>query len=254
MLPTNKIRGRRAFSLVELIIVITILAVIAAIAIPQLGNRMTKAKITAARTQLQTVRSALVGSPDAPGLADDLRYVCGGRLSLLSLANLLVHTNLLDGSSMPAFDPASGQGWRGPYLTVTSSVQNNLPEREGLFPEADDQRFERDSTFKERGFFRQPGDPEGTTDTSPYGEPGDPTIGDPWGNPLVLQVPSSTAEPTITRTRSWRYARLVSAGPDGILQTPRDRLAGRNSAGVEARGDDIVLFLNRADIYEEATP
>jgi len=253
-LPTSKSPYCRAFSLVELIIVVAILAVIATITAQHLGDRLTKAKTTATRTQLHTVRTAITGSAEGPGLADDLRYVCGDGLALLRLANLLVHTNLLDGSDIPLFDPASGQGWRGPYLSVASSVENEAPERAGLFPEFDDKRFKNDTTFGARGFYRQKSDPEGAIDTSPYGEAGDPAIGDSWGNPLVLQVPSSTAEPSMSLTRRWRYARLVSAGPDGILQTPRNRLAGRDSAGVEARGDDLVLFLYRADTYEEATP
>jgi hypothetical protein len=107
---------------------------------------------------------------------------------------------------------------------------------------------------------------------SVYGFAGEPAVGDPWGNPYVLQVPPPEAfgPGAVSPRLRFRYARLVSAGPDGLLSTPcfapdgtagwtpaarrHSRLAGRDADGVPARGDDLVLFLERADLYEEDEP
>lgn len=67
------------------------------------------------------------------------------------------------------------------------------------------------------------------------------SVADPWGNPVVLQMPTNDLDDD----ECWRCARLVSAGPDGILQTPAATFPDRT-----ARGDDLVLFLNRADADE----
>ena len=70
----------------------------------------------------------------------------------------------------------------------------------------------------------------------------------PEAFPITWQ-PETALDKRFARIR-WRYARLVSAGPDGILSTPRDLCAGRERDSLAARGDDLVLFLNRADEAE----
>lgn len=128
-------------------------------------------------------------------------------------------------------------------------VANLDPARDGKFPAAEDRRFAGDATFQSRGFF-----PGGAT--SPYGVAGDLAAADPWGNPVVLQIPppSAFAAPP-DEAKQFHCARLVSAGPDGALSTPLDRLAGRLADGTaNVRGDDLVLFLNRADVYEPEEP
>lgn len=128
-------------------------------------------------------------------------------------------------------------------------MQNLNAARNGAFPAADERRAIDDASFLQRGFYLDAA-------TSPYGQPGDLTVGDPWGNPIVIQVPAAAAFlGAATPDKRLRYARLVSAGPDGVLTTPTDRLGGLAADGTKAvRGDDLVQFLNRSDVYEPEEP
>jgi len=246
--PSVARRGRgvgssRAFTLIELTVVIVVIAALATLVVSQVDGTLDDAEQTAARAILLTVAEACTGSAAGRGFLADMRYAPGFYSDTLHLHDLLER-----GNQVP-FDPARRCGWRGPYLRPGAGVQNLNAARNGAFPAADERRAIDDASFLQRGFYLDAA-------TSPYGQPGDLTVGDPWGNPIVIQVPTAAAfsQPTRAEDRL-RYARLVSAGPDGVLTTPLDRLAGLAADGTKAvRGDDLVQFLNRSDVYEPEQP
>ncbi|MES2571600.1 MAG: type II secretion system protein [Verrucomicrobiota bacterium] len=235
-----------AFTLIELLTVIVIIAALAGLIVSNVGQTTGDAEAVAARATMQTVREALTGSAAGPGYFSDMKYTPGFRG-----VNLRMH-DLLSSSSYPAFsvfDPAAQRGWRGPYLRNAQGVRNTNTARNGTFPASNERRTADDQTFLERGFFTG-------ANTSPYGLTGDLAVADPWGNPIVVQTPP---EPVFNglkgEAKRFRYTRLVSAGADGVLTTPPDRLAGLLADGTSsARGDDLVLFLNRGDTYEPEEP
>jgi general secretion pathway protein G len=93
---------RRGFTLVELLLVLVILGVLAAIVIPKFSGRTQQAKVQAAVTQISTFRTAL----DA--FEVDNGYYPKGRTGLQDLI----------------VQPRDAQNWRGPYLQTDRVPQD----------------------------------------------------------------------------------------------------------------------------------
>ncbi|MBR6020899.1 MAG: prepilin-type N-terminal cleavage/methylation domain-containing protein [Kiritimatiellae bacterium] len=252
MTPCRPARRAGGFTLVELLAVVAILAVVAWLAAGRLSGLGADAKQKAAESDLREIRDAIARYlSDMEGLPrfckvnpylDDTRYdVFSTRVHLLfrgtnappaGLPRWSADGLLPDGPE-GLWDAASGRGWRGPYLSSRLAAP---------WPGGGD--------WEERGF-----------DTR-YGSTNELSLRDPWGNPYVVQFPDPAAfaplrgrtGPDRAAAEQWRwgYARIVSAGPDGRLDTPRDRCAGMDASGhATARGDDLVLFLNRPDAWDE---
>lgn len=238
--------GGRGFTLIELLLVVTIIAALSTLVVGIVDHSRDEAENTVARASMKAIAEAFSGSAEGSGYLADFKTVPGFQAS-----GIRMH-DLFSPSSHPTYetyDPSARRGWRGPYLQPGAGTANLNSSRSGRFPEARDQRFVGDATFLDRGFFISPG-------ASPYGNPGDLSLADPWGNPFVIQTPPvSSFSGSAGDAKRFRYCRILSAGPDGNLTTPADRLAGKLTDGTApSRGDDLVLFLNRADIHEDEEP
>jgi type II secretion system protein G len=104
-------RKNRAFSLVELLIVIIIIAVLAAVAIPRFANSTTRSKESALRANLKLFRNAVELFK-----ADTGAYPA----VLADLAATSAPANGVDSSGNPAAITAAD--WKGPYL---NSLEND---------------------------------------------------------------------------------------------------------------------------------
>jgi len=93
---TNPVRDirRRAFTLIELLLVLVILGILAAIVVPKFSGRTEQARQTAALSQIATFGTAL----DA--FEVDNGYYPKGKNGLVDLVQ----------------QPRDAQSWRGPYL------------------------------------------------------------------------------------------------------------------------------------------
>lgn len=90
-------RRTRAFTLIELLLVLVILGVLAAIVVPKFAGRTEQARVTAAQTQIATFGTAL----DA--FEVDNGYYPKGKDGLRDLI----------------VQPRDAQNWKGPYLKTT---------------------------------------------------------------------------------------------------------------------------------------
>lgn len=322
MKNTGFIHKNAAFTLIELLAVVTIIAVVATIAVAGFKGQREKAMLTAAEADMQAMRGAIIGSEAGPACyLADMQELPGFTPVFMRPHNLLNRTNIVvlacsavgnehfylyddvaaaeltSCASYYAFTNFNAQterGWNGPYIRNVKPVQL-WDNADMLFPKASDKRFAADKTFLDRRFFpagyeQELSDAEGSgASFISYGVPGELAMGDPWGNPYVIQIPPAEAVEALSPSEAdedeysatrFKYARIVSAGPDGVLDTPcfvnpdpaystelfqpsdsKEKyrmllLAGRTldddgSPCIKARGDDVVLFLMREDVYEE---
>jgi prepilin-type N-terminal cleavage/methylation domain-containing protein len=196
---------RSGFTLLELVVVMTVLAVLAGLVLLHMGAFQIQASDQATEITLDVVRDAILGTSAGQGYQQDMKTFDAGQAISWLPSTLASLYNAPAGSA--AYDPVTHFGWHGPYLNPTAGTYKvNIAD----------------------GF------------TADYGATGDPTPVDAWNHPIVIQIPSS--DPT--------YARLVSAGQDGIIQTPLNYLDanGKPYPPKSMRGDDVVLFLLRPDV------
>jgi len=196
--------SRRGFTLVELVIVVTILAVAAGVVFMRGATIQAASQIDATRAILRNARDAIVGSIDRPGFFDDLGEPPAQVGDLFALPAALP-----SGAAAAPFDPYAARGWNGPYLATAT----------GLY-----------ALDAAHGF------------TASYGAAGAPALLDAWAHPIVLQHPSAPGvAPALDDLKL--LSRLVSAGPDGILDTPPPALGDAGAAGAAPAGDDLLVYL-----------
>src|SRR5215211_1529328 len=94
MRKTKNVSVRSAFTLIELLLVLVILAVLAAVVVPKFTNRSEQARTTAAKTDISAMDTAL----------DAFEVDCGRYPSNEEGLKVLVEA------------PTNLQNWRGPYV------------------------------------------------------------------------------------------------------------------------------------------
>src|ERR1700749_4022224 len=92
--PTRRRRGEGGFTLVEILVVITIIGLIMALVGPRVVNYLSESKVKAAKIQVESFASAL-----------DLFYLDAGRYPTSS-----------EGLGALAARPGSLDTWNGPYV------------------------------------------------------------------------------------------------------------------------------------------
>jgi len=108
--------AQAGFTLIELVMIIVVLGILAAVAIPRFGDITESSKITATKKELQNLKIAIAGNPDAiaggryvdRGFEGDVGFVPS------SLLDLVVKPD-----SIGAYNKLTGLGWNGPYIDST---------------------------------------------------------------------------------------------------------------------------------------
>lgn len=103
----------QGFTLIELVIIIVVLSILAAVAVPVFTNFTSSAKVNATREEMNLLKRAIVGNPAAisGGQFIDRGYEgdCGAPPSaLLDLAR--------KPGAIATYDRLTRLGWNGPYI------------------------------------------------------------------------------------------------------------------------------------------
>lgn len=101
------------FTLIELAIIIVVLGIIAAVAIPRFGTLTENARINATKEEMLLIKKAIIGDPRAvsggkyinKGFAGDVGFYPA------SLSDLACRPD-----SIAPYDMHTGIGWNGPYI------------------------------------------------------------------------------------------------------------------------------------------
>jgi prepilin-type N-terminal cleavage/methylation domain-containing protein len=246
---------RRGLTLLELLVVLSILVALASLIIPNISFLGSKSQAVSTRENLQRLQELLVN-----------RYIpdMGGNVYLpptggSATTNPYAGTNL---GNMAANLPAPSGVPALLTFSSTSSRNATHPQLRYLFVNPDTETIqwsEGVTALSVRRWQGPYGQQTGATYTvtggtatnyDEYGVNGDPTVTDAWGRPIVIQVPPATLLDPTTNEPGVNFARIVSAGPNGVIDTPEDVTMPTPAQ----RGDDVILFLFHNDPYGQGVP
>jgi len=106
------------FTIIELVMVIVVLGIVAAIAVPRMGGLSESSRITATESEMVILKKAIVGNPSV---------VAGGRYFDVGFEGDIGHPPgaLVDlavkPDSLPVYDKFTRIGWNGPYVDTAGN-------------------------------------------------------------------------------------------------------------------------------------
>jgi prepilin-type N-terminal cleavage/methylation domain-containing protein len=113
MLISGLSNQTRGFTLVELVVIIVVLGIIAAVGIPKMGGLLNDSKISATKAEMAELKKAIIGNPQvvagntlvSRGFAGDVGFI-PSRLEDLAAKP----------DSVSDWDRIAQLGWHGPYI------------------------------------------------------------------------------------------------------------------------------------------
>jgi len=109
----NYFRTIEGFTMIEIIMVIIILGIIAAVAAPRVTNMISQSYISATQEEMMMLRETIIGNPDmrVGGEIADKGYRGDTGQSPTSWNDLIIKP-----TGMSAWNPFTQSGWNGPYV------------------------------------------------------------------------------------------------------------------------------------------
>ena len=104
------------FTLVELVLIIVVLGIVAAVAIPKIGDIITGSKTNATREEMMRLKGAIIGNPSVTsgGRLSDRGYRGDAGSFPPNLTGLVTKP-----AGVAVWNPYTRLGWHGPYIDST---------------------------------------------------------------------------------------------------------------------------------------
>lgn len=101
------------FTLIELVIIIVVLGILAAVAAPKFANILESSKAATTREELQTLKEAVVGNPQivSSGVVIDRGFIGDVGFAPSQLVDLVIKPG-----SVSVYNSLTRLGWNGPYI------------------------------------------------------------------------------------------------------------------------------------------
>jgi len=108
---------RGGFTLIELVIIIVVLGILAAVAVPRFSNMSESSRIAATQDEMLALKRAIVGNPQvvAGGVHVDRGFEGDVGFGPQQLSDLAMRPG-----SVAVYDRLTGMGWNGPYIDAGS--------------------------------------------------------------------------------------------------------------------------------------
>jgi prepilin-type N-terminal cleavage/methylation domain-containing protein len=110
---TDHSLDRRGFTLVELVIVIVVLGILAAFALPRFGSMSNSSKIAATKEEMLSLKRAIVGNPSA---VSGGQYIDRGFEGDIGYAPSRLQDLAAKPDSIAVYNKLTRLGWNGPYI------------------------------------------------------------------------------------------------------------------------------------------
>src|SRR5512140_131354 len=109
--------GRRGFTLIELVIVIVVLGIMAAFAVPRFVDIGSSSKRTATLDEMNTLKRAIIGNPSTVAGGE---YIDRGFEGDLGFAPSRLQDLGKKPDSVASYDKLTRLGWNGPYVDTSA--------------------------------------------------------------------------------------------------------------------------------------